>query len=109
MQPTQTIHGNVYITKYALTKGIITVIDPELCHDHANIFTNIGSTIPGSFPNYYTYFHKGEWFISWDEAVANANLRRDRKIKNLKKQISILENTWFSIPEFSVYFLYRRS
>lgn len=45
--------------------------------------------------NYTQYFHKGEWFLTEDEAKTDAENRRKKKIASLKKQIEKLEKLKF--------------
>jgi len=76
--------GKVFITKYALTKGILTkkvefsIEEPDMCIDKTGC--------------YYIYYHKPEWHITLGEALAKAEDMRTKKIASLKKQISRLEN-----------------
>lgn len=75
----------VYITKYALTNGIIEA-EAELCNDRGMIV--VGRT---------TYYHgEGkEWHRTREPAVERAQLMRDAKLEFLGKKIAKLEKmTW---------------
>lgn len=78
----------VWITKYALTSGIIET-EAEECGDdmvrvHNNTFCD-------------SYYHKEgrEWHRTKESAVAKAEEMRKKKIASLQKQIKKLENTNF--------------
>ena len=73
-------YETVYCTKYALSRGIFKVTGEV--------------TVDGYFSEkpYKTAYHtlflgRGDWHRSWDEAVADAEMRLGRKIDSLKKQI----------------------
>lgn len=74
----------VLITKYALTDGIQEIEVEECGSDMVRT--------PGSFTQ---YFHKGEWFVLRADAVADAEQRRQRKLKSLRKSITKMENLKF--------------
>ena len=78
----------VFITKYALTQGVIErEVEPHpynpqsVCSNH-----HIG---------YSVYYHRGEWHRTKELAIARANQMRDKKLDNLKKQIKTLEGMIF--------------
>jgi hypothetical protein len=50
---------------------------------------------PDKNGNLFTGEAKGEWHASREEAVADANRRRDMRIAALKKQIAALEKITF--------------
>jgi hypothetical protein len=68
-----------YVTKYALTKGIIKVI---------GYVTETGAL---SQRKGMWYFGKGSWFLTREEAFAHAENLRVAKICNLRNQISRLQ------------------
>ncbi len=77
---------DIYVTKYALTKGIEKVsarIDGELAAEDVK--------------SWRRYFHgEGrEWHRTMKAAVAKAEQMRDAKIKSLRKAISKLEQRTF--------------
>lgn len=78
----------VFITKYALTKGI-----EEIEVSHSERYPHM---VTDEAPGLFRSFFKGEWFHTREEAVADAEKRRLRKIESLKKQISNLESIKFS-------------
>lgn len=70
-----------YVTKYALTTGILEVVAdwdeavPEM----------ISYKAPGSFCNQYA--HKGDWWRDVDSARVRAETMRTKKIASLNKSI----------------------
>lgn len=80
----------VWITKYALTKGIIEE-EAEICLDHNGVpyKTNMIDT-----KNYGT-FHYEEWHKTKEQAIKMAEDMRKKKIESLKKQITKLEKMKF--------------
>lgn len=78
----------VYITKYALTAGIeeIEAEIKDFGNGHLMAFAN------GIYPSYRV---GSEAFYTLEAALKNAEERRIKKIKSLKKQINKLENLKF--------------
>ncbi len=86
----------VWITKYALTKGImeedaaeISSNSPRICsveYDHGNYSTK-------------GYYHGDDWHTTKDAALNRAEQMRLAKIASLKKSISNLEKLTFSTKE----------
>lgn len=68
----------VYITKYALTKGIIEATIPDPGEGAIIVFKG-------------KRFKKPEWHISQSEAITEAEIMRKRKIVAFRKSISKLE------------------
>lgn len=84
----------VWITKYALTKGIFET-DVEVCREiNPDMVKQTGIQWP-------QYFHKPHWHESWGDAAAQAERMRQAKLKSLKKQIAKLEAMRFEEPEQS--------
>ena len=77
----------VFITKYALTDGIIEK-DAELCDDNKMIKV----MEKGCFA---TYFHGEDWHRTRESAVKRAEIMRDRAIKSAEKKIAKLKNLQF--------------
>ena len=77
---------DVYVTKYALTEGI-KAVEVEDCFDI--IYSMVHEVSPNG--NSRIAYHKGEWWMSLDDAISRAEDMRTRKIKSLKKQIEKLE------------------
>lgn len=71
----------VYVTKYALTKGIFAA---EVRRGQAEDLV----MTTGEWP---LYLHRGEWFVSEDKAKKNAIERCKRKLKSISKQKSKIE------------------
>lgn len=83
-----------YITKYALSQGI-RKIDSDIAR------VEISSLSPDLLVVYSDktraeFFHKGEWFADKEQALQDAESRRQKKIASLKKQIAKLENLSFT-------------
>ena len=77
---------DVWITHYALTSGIYQAYG-AISDDYPEYFSvcnRDGRYLGGGFG-------KGQWFRTREEAVAKANLMRERKLESLKKQIKKLE------------------
>ena len=82
----------VWITKYALTEGIIEKDDAEIC---ANINPQMISVSWTNGLNGRNNFYKGQWFENKEDAILEAlRLKRDR-IQSLEKQIKKLKNLEF--------------
>ena len=80
----------VYITKYALTKGIEEK-EVEICSD---IDENMVKVIGVRFSE--CYFGEGnQWHRTLQSAIKRAEEMRIKKINSLKKQITKLENMKF--------------
>jgi hypothetical protein len=71
-------YETVYCTKYALSKGIFKVTGEA---------TDDGYFSERPHKAYSLFLGRNEWHRSWDEAVADAEMRLGRKIDSLKKQI----------------------
>jgi hypothetical protein len=80
-----------FITKYALTEGIMEVQDAQQYQ---------GSTDMISVPSmgFTAYFHGSlnEWQTTKALAIAQAELMRQRKIVSLKKKIQTLKSLTFT-------------
>lgn len=84
----------VWITKYALTKGIF-LVEAERCPDINNDM--VSQTVPK--PEYGAICYHGEgrdWHTTFDSAVKRAETMREKKIKSLRKSISQLQARDFS-------------
>lgn len=77
----------VYVTKYALTKGIQV--------SKGNIFNDCKSIRCSS----YCSFHGNEWHTDFESALKQCEKMRHRKIKSLKEQIKKLESMEFYVQE----------
>lgn len=74
----------VWITKYALTKGIFE-IDARITDDYA-----FGGTV------YECYIREGnEWHRTYEAAVHKAEEMRDKKIESLEKKFDKLKKMKF--------------
>ena len=69
----------VYITKYALTRGILET-------DGATV-----EGIPSMAETNFGYFHGDDWHETKEEAIKRAEEMRTKKIASLRKQIEKLE------------------
>ena len=79
----------IYITKYALTKGILE-------KDAERHETRTSTAVVGYEGNYYEYFHGQDWHLTRELAVLRANEMAAAKIKSLKKSLKKLEKLKFS-------------
>ena len=78
-----------YITKYWLAKGI-QVERAELC---INVNIEMISLVrPGQ---YSACFHKGEWFLTMEEAQKRCDELRKKKIKTMEKTLKKLKELKF--------------
>ena len=75
----------IYITKFALTKGIFTR-DAEI--DESNTAWIVGST-------HTELYFKKDYFLTFEEAKQDAIARQQKKIVSLKKQLVKLESKEF--------------
>ena len=73
----------VYITKLALTEGIIEVDDPEFYGEYI------------CFGRYREFVNPCNWFRTKQEAISRAEEMRVNKIASLMKQIANLESMKF--------------
>ncbi|MDE5526641.1 hypothetical protein [Elizabethkingia meningoseptica] len=73
-----------YITKYALTKGIIE----KECLLTSNDMIRTTDEYP-------QYFHVNEWFASKEDAIERAEQMRIKKLQSLNKQVNKLTNLKF--------------
>jgi len=76
----------VYITKYALTKGIQEMNAEEDLYRDADL-TRVAVHGPAG----YTYFHGEDWHRERGRAVARVEEMKRRKIASLKKKLRELE------------------
>ncbi len=75
----------VYITKYALTKGIEHIEVKETSYpEYVKENTKWGRD-----------FHKGDWWENKDDAIKKAEGMRKKKIASLEKQIGKLKKLEF--------------
>lgn len=83
----------VWITKYALTQGII---EKEVYEDCLRIDPS-GNVISVKLNGFITYFHGlgNEWHKTKESAISKAEKMRQRKISSLKNQIEKLEKMKF--------------
>lgn len=75
----------VWITKYALTKGILEK-EVEGCGD---------GMVKESENHFPTYYHGTDWRKDKQSAIAKAEEMRKKKIQSLKKKIEQLEKMKF--------------
>lgn len=81
----------VYITRWALTKGILEVPESRArFNDDGWIVADRPDT-----PWLSGFFSPIEWYRSKEEAIARAEKMRDKKIASLKKQIAKLKEMEF--------------
>ena len=77
----------VYITKYALSDGIMEVEATETSQPNMICYT-----CNGSYPQ---FFHKGDWYNNKEDANKQAETMRVKRIVSLEKQIAKLKKLKF--------------
>ena len=91
---------NIYVTKWALTQGILKM---EADKTDETIYPNrtVGTaSVPGNPGKSYTQnFHGNEWHPTMSQAIERAEEMRRRKIVSLQKQMEKLQNLKFDIEE----------
>ena len=78
----------VWITKYALSRGIIEADGEFTGFDSVSILNR-----DLSLPTHW--FYKGDWHSDKESAIKKAEEMRQKKISSLKKQIKKLEEMRF--------------
>lgn len=81
---------NKFVTKYCLTSGIV-IFEGETI--------NNGKYFSGSHEGVRFFLDSKDCFDSLDEAVKDAEIKRDKKIKSLEKQINKLSKMRFNNNE----------
>lgn len=77
----------VWLTKYVLSKGIVTEVDAERCNDPELVSIRLTGS---AFTSLYRLGR--ECFDNQADALANAQSRRRARIASLLRQIDKLEN-----------------
>ena len=77
----------VYITQYALTKGVL--------EKEAQVSERFPNLIHTSAKTSDDVYSKPYWHLTREEAVAHAEQLRERKVAALKKQVAKLEKMTF--------------
>ena len=77
----------VWISKYALTQGIIETEAKKTSSDSISITKECKTPT--------NWFYKGDWHETKEAAIAKAEEMRQKKIASLKKQIEKLEGMKF--------------
>lgn len=78
----------VYITKYALTKGIIETEDAEICY-------NISENMIRS--KKYGCFYGNDWQTTKEGAILRAEQMKEKKIQSFERQLEKLKGLKFSL------------
>lgn len=81
----------VWITKYALTQGILEM---DVRQADTEIVVISAGFRDGCFWA-AQYFHRGEWFKTKEDAIVKAEDMRQRKLRSLQKQITKLQKMQF--------------
>ena len=79
----------VWVSKYALTKGIIKVLATKCVSDDSWRKCTLHE---GGFP---VYLKEGSWHSSPEEAITKAEQMRKNRLASLKKQMKKLEELKF--------------
>lgn len=88
-------HFKVYVTKYALSTGIIVISDVEWCTDISEQMVSYKLRDN----NITQILHSPDWHRTPETALARAEEMRQAKIKSIKKQLTKLEKLEFIITE----------
>ncbi len=78
----------IFIVKYALTEGIFIVDATERA---GNMYSSPSTQGFGTL-----YWHKNEYALTVEEAIARAEELRKKKLKSLRKQLDKLEQKVFT-------------
>lgn len=81
----------VWITKYALTQGILKM-DAEICEG-----PGLKGTMIQTKSRFPTYFHKPFWHTTPEEAVNHARLLQEKAAKSLAKKLVKLTKMRFVV------------
>lgn len=84
---------SVYITKYALTKGIQKCEVRGDCDSKKAVVTVVWE---GGL-NGVAYFHKPYWHTTKEDAVIHARFMRDNKVASMRRQMEKLHNLEFDL------------
>lgn len=79
----------VFITRYALTKGIQEIEAVEVSKGMIK-----AAPAPGSC--YVSYYHGNDWHLTYEAAQLRAEAMVAKKLKTLRKQVAKLEKLSFS-------------
>lgn len=75
----------VYVTKWALTRGIVEVEVEEPTP------AALGMVVDTSNPAGHLYYHKGQWHRNRNDALDAAWVMRDKRLASLERSIRKLE------------------
>jgi hypothetical protein len=82
----------VFVTKFALTKGIVVALARETANpEHV--------AVDGGYPWESITFKLGDWHTTQERAVKRAEQMRDQKIKQLEAQIAKLRELAFPVAQ----------
>lgn len=81
----------VYVTKWALTKGILVVDGEPQGREHF--------LVRGAVPWQSWKFGLGDWHTSREKAILRAGNMRDAKVAQLEKQAAALREMTFDVAE----------
>lgn len=73
----------IWITKWALTQGIIEAEATDEGDGYAKVKGD------------YSLYRRDEWYRSKEDAIKHSEVLRDKKIKSLEKQILKIKNLKF--------------
>lgn len=78
----------IWVTKYALTQGILKCEAEIKDVDDYCAVAYHGSSYP-------TYYHRPFWHLTEEAAIEHAKRMKEKRIKNLQKQLQKLEKLQF--------------
>ena len=86
------IVDRIYVTKWALTQGILTYQNAKVTEGKAHVrFKSFKGT---------TVFENGDWYLSEAAAIDHCKTLRARRLRNLQEQIEQLAEMEFRVPDF---------
>ena len=84
-----------YITKYWESSGILKK-EGELIEHLDYISFRL---VDDKYPNFVTFYHKGDYFLTEEEAIKHVKEKAAKRITTLQKKIDKINKTWLSDPD----------
>lgn len=88
-----------YITQYVETRGILKVDSDNELFVHVEVTEKGNLNFHGKFDfnrtRHYWHITKGNWFLKYSDALADAEKKKSMKIAKLKEQVVRLQSLTF--------------
>lgn len=81
--------NTIYVTKYALTQGVIKCKAELIDHGMARLPSNYGGT----------YYLRGEFWLTEDEARADFDARKKRMLASIERSAKKVREAVFAVRE----------